>query len=91
MKSKEMLQKIVNELDEHFKNDENSKLKEYKFDIEEDPKHDSHILRVTVKTTLRTKKFKITSSFVDSPEYQDLVNHYEGIFKVLRFNFRNHD
>lgn len=87
MKSREMLEKIIKELDEFFKNDEKTSLKEYSFSIEEDPKHDSHILRVAVKTSLRTKKFKISSGFVDSPDYQDLVNHFDGINKYLTSSF----
>lgn len=87
MKSKEMLEKIIKELDDHFKAEAKNSLKEYSFQIEEDPKHDSHLIRVTVKTSLRTKKFKITPNFVDSAEYQDLINHYEGISKYLESNF----
>ncbi|MEX1100108.1 MAG: DNA gyrase subunit B, partial [Bacteriovoracaceae bacterium] len=87
MKSREMLEKIVKELDEFFKKDEKTSLKEYVFDIEEDPKHDSHILKVQIKTALRTKKFKITPNFVDSAEYQDLINHFEGINKFLSSKF----
>ena len=87
MKSREMLEKIVKELDVFFKADEKTNLKEYSFEIEEDPKHDSHIIRVTVKTSLRTKKFKVSSNFVDSAEYQDLINHFEGINKYLNSSF----
>jgi len=87
MKSKEMLQKIVAELSEHFSKTEKTSLKKYKFEIQEDPKHDSHFLIVSVSNSLRTKKFKITSNFVDSAEYQDLINHFEGIKKHLTSKF----
>ena len=42
---------------------------------------------VSVSNSLRTKKFKITSNFVDSAEYQDLINHFEGIKKHLTSKF----
>ncbi|MCO4753331.1 MAG: DNA gyrase subunit B, partial [Bacteriovoracaceae bacterium] len=87
MKSREMLEKIIAELSEHFKALETTSLKQYSFDIEEDPKHDSHILRVTVTNSLRTKKFKITSNFVDSADFQDLINHFEGIKSYLGSKF----
>ena len=90
MKSKESLEKIVNELIDTIKTDENLKLKEYELSIEEDPKHDSHLIRIQVQTALRTKKFKISTNFIDSAEYQDLINHYESISKYLtsKFNYK---
>tara|TARA_B100001971_G_scaffold213155_1_gene245616 strand:- start:211186 stop:213630 length:2445 start_codon:yes stop_codon:yes gene_type:complete len=87
MKSKESLTKIIDELMENIKADENLKLKNYTLTIEEDPKHDSHLIRVQVETALRTKKFKISPNFVDSAEYQDLINHYESVSKYLISKF----
>lgn len=90
MKSKESLEKIIAELMSNIKADDNLKLKEYNLSIEEDPKHDSHMIRIQVQTALKTKKFKISSNFIDSAEYQDLINHYESISKYLtsKFNYK---
>ena len=79
LKAKNILENIVAELEEYFKSQEKENLKKYSFDIEADPSHDSHIIRVSIESTLNTKKFKVGSHFVESTEYQDLLNHYEGI------------
>jgi len=87
MKSKESLDKILNELLDQLQNDENLKLKTYELSYEEDPKHDSNLIRVKVQTALRTKKFKISPNFVDSAEYQDLINHFESVKKYITSKF----
>ncbi len=91
LKAKNILEGIVSELTEHFKSIENETLKKYSFDIVEDPGHESHLIRVTVDSTLRTKQFKISHHFVDSTEYQDLLNHYSGIKSYFnsKFEFKN--
>jgi DNA gyrase subunit B len=76
---------------EHFKAIETDTLKQYSFEIVEDPKHSSNSLVVNVKTALKKKKFKISSYFVESSEYKDLENHYLGIKKqrYAKFNYVN--
>lgn len=49
---------------------------------------EDHILEVTVKTTLRTKKFVIKRSFIDSAEYNNLINYYDGIKTNLNSKFQ---
>ncbi len=53
--------------------------------------NESHLLRVTIQSSLRTKTFKISNHFVDSTEYQDLHNHYNGVKSYLnsKFIFKN--
>ena len=87
LKAKNILDKAVAELDEYFKGIEAETLKKYTFEVEEDPAHESHLLRVTVEGTLRTKKFKISNHFVDSTEYADLFNHYAGIKTYFNSKF----
>jgi hypothetical protein len=58
LKSKESLEKIIDDLMSVIKADENLKLKEYTVGIEEDPKHDSHLLRVEVQTALRQRNLR---------------------------------
>src|SRR5690606_22061172 len=62
-------------------------LKEYRFAIEDDPNHDSNLIKVTIDSFLKTKHFKISNNFVDSSEYSDLINHYEGIEKFINSKF----
>lgn len=78
------LKGAISDLEKHFSSIENETLKKYTFLISEDPKHNSNTLRVTVKTSLRTKHFKISSYFVNSTEYKDLENHFDGIRKFLK-------
>lgn len=87
MKSKELLQKVVDELEQYFKLKQKETLKSYEFEIMEDGKHSSNLIRVKLTTSLRTKKFKISSHFVDSADYQDLINHFEGIKEYLDSDF----
>ena len=65
-----------------------STLKIYSVKVEEDAETKAVSLRLTVKTTSRIKKFKITLGFVKSPEYADLVNSYDGIKKYSKANFK---
>jgi len=91
LKSKDKLEKNLEALTEYFKSKEIETLKKYTFSIEEDLSHESHFVRVSVESTLRTKKFKLSSHFIDSAEFQDLVNHYAGIksYFASTFIFKN--
>ena len=88
LKAKNILEGVVEELSSHFKRLENETLKKYTFSIEADPEHESHVVKVTIESTLRTKNFKISNNFIDSTEYADLVNHYAGIKAFLNSDFR---
>jgi DNA gyrase subunit B len=86
LKSRNLLEKAVKEIHEVLKVDENV-LKKYEFTIVDDPEHESHAIEVTIDSTLRTKKFKIRNTFIDSAEFSDLVNHYNGINTYLMSKF----
>ncbi len=88
LKSKNLLEKAVENLNNYFAGIANETLKKYIFEVEEDVQHESHLIRVTVEGTLRTKKFKLSSLFIDSPEFAGLINHYEGIKKYLTSEFK---
>ena len=87
LKDKTKLQAEIDKLTEHFKSKEAETLRTYKFEIQDDPKHNSNLLRITVKTTARNKSFKLTSYFLESPEYADLLNTYEGFSKYMKSSF----
>ena len=57
------------------------------FEVEEDPERESHMVKITIDSTIRTKKVKITNNFVDSAEFSGLINHYDGINSFLNSNF----
>ncbi|MDD0854725.1 DNA topoisomerase (ATP-hydrolyzing) subunit B [Halobacteriovorax sp. GB3] len=87
MKDKVALQKELDSLTEYFKSIETETLRNYSFVIEEDPAHNTNLVKIVVKTTARTKKFKLNSYFLDSPEYADLINLFEGIKKFVSSKF----
>ena len=86
---KELLDKKVNELNEHFKKTKLQTLRDYSFEIVEDLEHKNFMVKTTVKTTARTKSFKLNSYFLSSAEFADLNNSYDGIKKHSNsiFNF----
>lgn len=62
--------------------------KEYKVTIMKNDAGDLTGYRINVKTALSKKTFNVNKIFIDSIEYQDLVNHHEGLQKYLNANFK---
>ncbi len=81
LKDTEQLTKNINKLQTYLDEQEQITLRNYKFHIEEDFDHNSNQIKITVKTTARTKKFKLNSYFLNSPEFANLLNLYEGVKK----------
>ena len=90
-KSKEKLQSFIDTLGT-FKDPSND-LKSYKFFIEEDVKNLAYQLKVSVDNALKIKNFRVTSPFIDSPEFADLKNQYDGISKHFesKFEYKSHN
>lgn len=61
--------------------------KEYKVTINKNDSNEATGFRVSVKTSLGKKNFNINKTFIDSIEYQDLVNHFEGLQNHLSVNY----
>ena len=76
----------LKKLDDHFKPLQDESLKEYLFTIEKD-KLGVNFIQVIVKTSARTKKFKLNSYFLSSAEFADLHNIYDGIKKYFSTSF----
>jgi DNA gyrase subunit B len=89
--NKDKLQNEIDKLNEYFKSKETENLKSYVFSIEEEKEKKTNSIRIQVKTTARTKNFKIGSYFLDSPEFADLLNGYDGIrkFRDAKFEVEN--
>ncbi|MEC7183402.1 MAG: DNA gyrase subunit B, partial [Bdellovibrionota bacterium] len=83
LKDKAELEKRLESLSSHFKALENETLKKYSFEAVEDEDDKGFMIKVTVKTSARTKRFKLNSYFLSSPEYNDLINSFEGINKYM--------
>ena len=88
LKDRNALDTQLDILRNYFKSTENETLKKYIFDIEEDEDHKGYMIKVTVKTSARTKRFKLNSYFLSSPEFNDLVNSFDGIKKYMSTNFK---
>ncbi|MCT4642462.1 MAG: DNA topoisomerase (ATP-hydrolyzing) subunit B [Bacteriovoracaceae bacterium] len=87
LKSKEILEKSISELSTNLKAIENETLKKYDISIELDNEREIYNINIIAEGTLRTKKFKLTNTFIDSAEFSDLRNHYEGIKSTLNSKF----
>ncbi|MBK23826.1 MAG: DNA topoisomerase (ATP-hydrolyzing) subunit B [Halobacteriovorax sp.] len=87
LKDETKLNAELADLTEHFKKLEAETLRTYSFDVDDDVEHQCKMIRVTVKTAARTKKFKLTSYFFSSAEYADLHNNFDGIKKYFKAKF----
>lgn len=87
LSNKDELQAELDKLNEYFKSQETQNLKSYRFEIEEEKEKKTNSVRIQVKTTARNKSFKMGSYFLDSPEFADLLNGYDGIKKYQNVKF----
>ncbi len=87
LKDRTKLDSEIDVLNNCLKELEKETLKKYVFRVEEDVEHQSHQIFIEVKTSSRNKKFKLSSYFLDSPEYADLRNLYDGISKYSKEKF----
>ena len=87
LKNKEKLEEALNVMRTYFDEEEKHTLRKYEFNIEDDINAGHFFVRCTVRTTARIKRFKISSHFIDSAEYADLLNGYDGIKKYINAKF----
>lgn len=87
IKNLDELKKEVEKLEAYFKTKEKESLKSYEFNIETDKEHNSNLVKIFVRTRARTKRFKLSIHFLESPEFADLNNSYEGIRRYLNVPF----
>lgn len=62
--------------------------KEYKITVTKNETGDIVGFKINVKTALAKKSFNINKNFIDSIEYQDLVNHHDGLQNYLAATFK---
>ena len=79
LKDKAKLEAEVNKISESLQSKEAETLKKYSFEIIQDPDRDCFQVNVLVQTTARLKKFKLSSYFLASPEFNDLINGFDGV------------
>ena len=82
------MQEEIEKLTLILKQKETQTLKSFKVETLEDKEHQSCHVNVQVKSSTKTKKFKLTSYFFGSPEFNNLINYWEGIKKCKDSHFR---
>jgi len=87
LKDKAKLEAEVAKISELLKAKETETLKKYSFTILEDKEHGGFSLQIKVVTTARTKQLKLTTYFLESTEFFDLINGWDGIKKYRTSNF----
>jgi DNA gyrase subunit B len=69
-------------------NDSENKLKTFEFKVSKEGEGEENVLEITVDSTLRKKTFFIKRTFIDSPEYLNLTNYFEGVKSNLKSIFK---
>ncbi len=89
LKDKSKLDIEIGKISNLLKELENETLKKYSFEVVEDKEHDCFQVNCAIQTTARTKRFKLNSYFLGSPEFNDFINGFDGIrsFKKSKFIF----
>jgi DNA gyrase subunit B len=82
---KDELTSFVNELQTYFNSIQEKTDKIYNLKVNDDGEF--NYIDVKVESSLKTKNFKVTPMFIASPEFNDLMNSFEGIKKYRKSNF----
>ncbi len=77
----------IDKLKIYFKGKENESLKNYSFKVNTEKETHHNFVEITVKTSARTKKFRLNGAFFTSAEYMDLENSFEGVKTYLNSKF----
>ena len=88
IKNKDLLEEEVKKLFHILKKEEAKKVKKINFEIMEDKEHQSYQIRVEVKKSTKTKRFKLTEYFFGSPDFNSLTNYWNGIKKYRDAHFK---
>jgi DNA gyrase subunit B len=90
IKDEDFLKKEAVKIENHFKGTYLQSLKKYTIEVKKDDKGNCH-LAIEVKSAIKTLRFKISTHFIDSPEFADLTNLYDGINKnyFSKFNVKS--
>ncbi len=87
LKDKSKLEAEIAKINDILKAKEVETLKKYSFSLVEDKEHGGYSLQIQVITTARTKQLKLTTYFLESSEFFDLINGWDGIKKYRTSNF----
>ncbi len=85
------LKNLVDKMDKNFKEIAVQTLKKYNFEILNDQEHSANLVKVIVEHNLVKKSFKLNSYFIESMDFQELLNCFEGIRTYLNSKFVCHN
>ena len=83
---RDKVEREVDKLNEYFKSQQTTSLKKYHFFVEEDSAG-KNVVKIEVVSSARTKRFKLNSYFLESVEFANLINNYEGIKRYVDSKF----
>jgi len=87
LKDRAKLETEISKINEILKSKEAESLKKFSFEILEDKEHGGFGLQIQCITTARTKRLKLTTYFLESSEFFDLINGWDGIKKYRTSQF----
>lgn len=87
LKDKTKLEEYVGMIKGKLQDMKHISLKTYDLKVEEDMKNLGYQIRIQVKSSLKTKNFRIGTNFVESSEFADLKNQYDGLRRYLNSEF----
>ncbi|MFP5459231.1 MAG: toprim domain-containing protein, partial [Bacteriovoracia bacterium] len=83
LRDKSKLEAYVEDMKKRLHTKDPNSLKRYTLSVTEDAKNIAWQISIQVTSALKTKNFRIGLNFIDSSEYEDLVNHFEGVQKYV--------
>ncbi|MFN8369979.1 MAG: DNA topoisomerase (ATP-hydrolyzing) subunit B [Bacteriovoracaceae bacterium] len=83
----EALQKICQDFNDYFKKKDDTVFKKYDFEVVQDIKNNSNSIKVKIISSVKKKNFRINKNFIESHEYQDLLNSFSGVQKYLNLEY----
>lgn len=92
LRDKAKLEEFVGMVKTKLQDMKHISLKTYDLKVEEDVKNLAYQIRIQVKSSLKTKNFRIGTNFAESSEFADLKNQYDGLRRYLNsdFSMKNH-
>ena len=88
LKDTDLLKEKLEKINEYFKGIRSFTLRDYNFTVEADKDKNTNFINAFVKTSARMKRFKINTYFLESSEYANLFNCYDGIRKYIKSSFK---
>jgi DNA gyrase subunit B len=87
LKDREKVDQFIQEQTAYFDSKASETMKKISFEVLNDENRSAFMIKARVKTTSKTKYINISLNFIESTEFKDLLNLYEGIEGYLNKTF----